>query len=88
MSGVPVTQIKCPSCGERFVCHAGTNVPILYVERDDIGIEIQPRLQNVKRSRYLYLHCVNGHMWSIKTLYRVQNDEDEILLDKLIGFEP
>lgn len=70
-------QLQCPTCGAMFD---------RTVRRDEPSWEMRQTTEIVFGSQP-YLVCEAGHQWTIKTLWRRENEWDEVLLDRLIGQE-
>lgn len=76
--GVPLSQLRCPTCGEPF------KRDVHYQPDEDIfTTSLRPRA--IVTSRPPYIVCKSGHGWTLKTLYRAERREEEVLLDRYIG---
>jgi hypothetical protein len=82
-TGVPLDQLHCPTCGERFNLGAGVRF-----ERTDeeTAIQLHERSYTIyAASNRPYLTCEVGHKWSIKQLTRAENKYDAVLLGDFLG---
>jgi len=80
MSGVPLEQLCCPTCGSPF----GREVRHEEPEEEFQVFQTAITLSSPSRP---YLRCWRGHKWTIKELTRIDGAPDEILLGQLIGID-
>jgi hypothetical protein len=82
--GVPVNELRCPTCGNRM----GNEVDWEYENTNQQLLSgLTPAFAIMSTGRP-FLKCVNGHKWTIKTVYRVMDDPSEpdaVLLGDFIG---
>jgi hypothetical protein len=76
--GVPLGELHCPTCGERF---RNFN---LHSDRQE-SFALQDALEAFAQPEPWYILCPNGHKWTIKTLWRSVNKPDRVQLDRFLG---
>lgn len=75
--GVPLSQLQCPTCGQPF------DHTLKYDEGESL---IQATaLLDITHTEPPYLLCWGGHKWTLKTIWRSVDREDEVLLDRFVG---
>jgi hypothetical protein len=77
--GVPLNQLRCPTCGDRyedFNMHSD--------EREGFEMMIDPIKSAIMPTPWFIL-CPNGHKWTVKTLWRAVNHHDRVQLDRYLG---
>ncbi len=82
MSGTPISQLRCPTCGEPY------SFPLVaHYEHEVFDVDLVLGSSQVARKiGRPYIECDFGHKWTIKALSRnVYAREDEILLGEYIG---
>lgn len=79
--GVPLTELCCPTCGDRFPEQAAR-------------YELNPHYTREWRTNHSvieprgrpFITCKDGHQWTVKTLFVASpGAELEVLLDQYIG---
>jgi hypothetical protein len=79
MSGVPLDQLYCPTCGDRIIDFN------MHSDPDDFDIYTPtPEFLAVAATPW-YLLCPRGHKWSVKTIWRAINHPDRVQLDRYLG---
>lgn len=78
--GVPLSELRCPTCGGRFL-----HEPYQPEPEWTAAFEPQPWRAELLLQEPVSLLCQNHHRWTVKTLYRVGDGEDEVLLDRYLG---
>jgi hypothetical protein len=79
--GVPAPELCCPTCGERFTDFSLRSDP---EEFDIVEVKVLGIVSSARQSEW-YILCPNGHKWTIKTIWRSENEPDSVLLGKYIG---
>jgi hypothetical protein len=82
LDGVRIDELHCPTCGAWMVNEVHRDREEFYAEQVLSPILDQPPLYSRP-----YLKCMNGHKWTIKTLTRVRNHPDYVLLGDYVGHE-
>jgi hypothetical protein len=78
MSGVPLDQLHCPTCGEQFTDFR------LHMDTDVFDVDrVAESIKSVPWPRYLL--CPTGHKWGVKVIWRSRNRPDLVLLDRYLG---
>jgi hypothetical protein len=78
MSGVPLTDLCCPTCGEHFVLPLSLHSDAPEEYDFQTFTEIHHRVD-------WYIICPNRHKWTIQTVWRTQGRVDEVQLDRYLG---
>jgi hypothetical protein len=81
--GVPAPELHCPTCGARFIDFRLRSDP------EEFDIQVSKLTREIQRlpATPWYILCPNGHKWTIKTIWRAENEPDSVLLDKYLGDE-
>jgi hypothetical protein len=82
MQGVDVSELHCPTCGERI-----TDLS-LHWDQDVFDVDAAMfKPIAIKPSFERYLLCPRGHKWTIKTIWRARYRPDRVLLGEFLGTE-
>lgn len=82
--GVPLNELHCPTCGNRFTDYK------LYTDSEEEFCISQTVKEIMVVAAYWrrFLRCPNGHRWTIKTVWRAHGNPqlpDLVLLGRFIG---
>lgn len=76
-------HLRCPTCGSGF----GLPPEVRWEEdEDEFLVGVLPT--NIKLGGRYYVTCTAGHKWSLKTLWRRENEVDRVLLGDYLGDAP
>lgn len=79
MTGVPLDQLHCPSCGVKILDFK------LHSDPDEFDVlALTPPIAVTPASDW-YILCPRGHKWSVKTIWRAVNHPDRVQLDRYLG---
>jgi len=76
--GVPAPELHCPTCRAQFIDFTLRSDP------EEFQSMLSREIQRVPATPW-YLLCPNGHKWTIKTLFRAENEPDGVLLGEYLG---
>lgn len=80
MSGVPLDQLHCPTCGVRI-----TNYNLFSDTSDEQFIQPTKMPPMVSEPVVWYIVCPNGHKWTVKMIWRAVNHPDRVQLGEYVG---
>lgn len=82
VNGVRLDQLCCPTCGEPYSLPL---IPKAVQDVFDVDAPFREILSMPRRDPY-YVVCPNGHQWTLKTIWRIQDHPfDYIQLGEYIG---
>jgi len=80
-AGVPLTQLHCPTCGDKYEDFS------IYSDTPEYYELMRPIQEIVETPEPWFIVCPKGHKWSVKMIWRNIDPPapDEVQLDRYLG---